>query len=322
MLTHSLSIVIPVYNEKENLPHLIQRLQQIAQDLKEESIEFLFVDDGSRDGSYECLKAFGERDERIKAVRLSRNFGSHNACLAGLNFAQGERMVIMAADLQDPPELIPSLLQAQRTGVDVVWARREAREDAEQVLFFAKLYHQFMQRFVFNDWPGEGADVVLITKRVRKALLAWSEKNTTIFGQIFWLGFPSATISYVKGKRYSGRSKWNFSKQLKLGLDSIVSFSFVPIRLIAYLGILISLGGFLYALLIAFLRLSGMTQVSGWATMMIVFLLVSGIQLLMLGVIGEYLWRSADQVKSRPSYVVSEVVGITKESLQSQLHEW
>ena len=310
----TLSIVIPVLNESENIPHLVDRLRHIVEGIKGEHFEFLFVDDGSRDSSFERLKRLAEGDARIKVLRLSRNFGSHHACLAGITYAQGQRIAIIAADLQDPPELISELVRAQKPGIDVVWAKRESRHDRVRVLFFARLYHELMRRLVFREWPGEGADVVLMTRRVRNALLTWPEKNTSIFGQIFWLGFPSATISYVKGKRHSGRSKWSFSKQLKLGLDSVVSFSFFPIRLISYTGILLSLGGFLYALLVAFLRISNITQVPGWASLMVIYLLISGIQLLMLGVIGEYLWRSADQVKTRPAYVVVDRVGLEETS--------
>ena len=309
----TLSVVIPVFNEAENLPVLISRLQKVAGELSAESLEFIFVDDGSRDRSFEQLKEFSREDSRVKALKLSRNFGSHAACLAGIAHAQGERSLLMAADLQDPPELIPRLLAAQTPAIDVVWARREKREDPKLTLFFAGLYNRLMRRLVFRDWPGEGADVVLFTKRVREALLQWPEKNTSIFGQIFWLGFHQAGISYVKARRRAGCSKWNFSKRLKLGLDSILSFSFFPIRLISYIGLAVSLIGFLYAGLIVFLRLSGLTRVPGWATLMIVLLVVSGIQLLTLGVIGEYLWRTADQVKSRPIYVVAEQVGLGKE---------
>lgn len=309
MTTPTLSLILPVLNEEENLPLLVSRLQQVAQELPQEIFEFIFVDDGSTDESFQRLKQLAELDKRVKAVRLSRNFGSHHACLAGLSYASGQRFIVMAADLQDPPELIPQLVQAEG-GVDVVWAQRQAREESKRVLFFAGLYHAFMRRFVFPDWPGEGADVVLITRRVRSALLSWPEKNTSVFGQIFWLGFPSRSITYVKGKRQAGKSKWNFSKRAKLGLDSVVSFSFLPIRFISYAGILISFTGFLYALLIVFLRIFQITQVPGWSTLMIVILLVSGLQLLMLGVIGEYLWRSADQVKARPFYVVAEQLGL------------
>ncbi len=309
MASPSVSLVIPVYNEKENIPLLIQRLKDVTNKLSHESFEFIFVDDGSSDQSFRLLKDFSAQDNRAKALKLSRNFGSHSACLAGLAHAHGERMIILAADLQDPPELIGELLGAQKKDIDVVWAKRREREDSKRVLFFASLYHRLMRRLIFKEWPGEGADVVLLTRRVRDALLAWPEKNTSLFGQIFWLGFPYASISYVKGKRHAGKSKWNIPKQIKLGLDSIISFSFLPIRLISYLGVLISLAGFLYSLLIIFLRVTNVTQVPGWSTLMIVILLVSGLQLLMLGIIGEYLWRSADQVKTRPSYVVTEQFG-------------
>ena len=309
MSSPGLSFILPVFNEEENLPVLVQRLREISNELGNESVEFIFVDDGSRDNSFGLLKSFSETDSRIKALRLSRNFGSHHACLAGLQYARGKQMVIMAADLQDPPELVPDLLRAQTPGIEVVWGIRERREESPRVLFFANLYHQLMKALVSKDWPGEGADVVLLTRKVRDALLSWPEKNTSIFGQIFWLGFPQANVFYVKGKRHAGRSKWNFSKRLKLGLDSVVSFSFLPIRLISYTGIFISLTGFLYALLIVFLRVFHITQVPGWSSLMIVFLLTSGFQLMMLGVIGEYLWRSADQVKGRPFYVIREQAG-------------
>lgn len=305
----TLTLVIPVLNEEENLPVLVKRLQDIAGELSQENLEFLFIDDGSTDNSFGILKALSERDSRIKALRLSRNFGSHHACLAGLQYAQGERMIIMAADLQDPPELIPDLLRAQTSKVEVVWGIRKQREESLRVLLFANLYHQMMKSLVSRDWPGEGADVVLITRKVRNMLLNWPEKNTSLFAQIFWLGLPQCPIFYIKGKRHAGQSKWNFSKRLKLGLDSVISFSFLPIRLISYAGILISVTGFLYALLIIILRIFQITQVPGWSSLMIVFLLTSGFQLMMLGVIGEYLWRSADQGKGRPFYVIREQIG-------------
>ena len=305
----TLSLIIPVLNEEENLPVLIKRLQNIASELANEALEFLFVDDGSCDNSLGILKAFSESDSRVRALGLSRNFGSHHACLAGVQYAQGERMVIMAADLQDPPELVPQLLRAQTSKIEVVWGIRRQREESRQILFFANLYHQIMKSLVSRNWPGEGADVVLLTRKVRDMLLDWPEKNTSLFAQIFWLGLPQSHVFYVKGKRHAGQSKWNFSKRLKLGLDSVISFSFLPIRLISYAGILISVTGFLYALLIVFLRVFQITQVPGWSSLMIVFLLTSGFQLMMLGVIGEYLWRSADQVKGRPFYVIREQIG-------------
>lgn len=309
MAPPTLSLIIPVFNEQENLPVLVKRLQGIARELSNETLEFIFVDDGSPDGSFEILKTCSDQDPRVKALRFSRNFGSHHACLAGLRVARGERMVIMAADLQDPPELVPQLIGAQTSDVEVVWGIRERREESPRILFFANLYNQMMKAIVSKDWPGEGADVVLLTSKVRDALLSWPEKNTSVFGQIFWLGFPQANIYYIKGKRHAGRSKWNFSKRLKLSLDSMISFSFLPIRLISYAGVFISLAGFLYAILIIFLRMSDITRVPGWSSLMIVFLLTSGLQLLMLGVIGEYLWRSADQVKGRPLYVVRDQIG-------------
>ncbi|MCM8776298.1 MAG: glycosyltransferase family 2 protein [Candidatus Omnitrophica bacterium] len=320
MTNSTLSLIIPVLNEVEVLPALVSRLNQVTQQLENVDVEFIFVDDGSTDKSFDLLKELSQRDDRVKVLKFSRNFGSHHACLAGLARASGERIIIMAADLQDPPELIPDLLVAAKSSVDVVWAIRKAREETKWVLFFAGLYHAFMKRFVFPTWPGEGADVVLMTRRVRDALLAWPEKNTSIFGQIFWLGFHHTTITYAKGKRFAGKSKWNFSKRLKLGLDSVVSFSFLPIRVISYSGIALSLVGFLYAIVVILFRLLNITQVSGWASLMIVLLLVSGLQLLVLGVIGEYLWRSADQVKSRPFYVVVDELGFGKSREPAMIH--
>ncbi len=309
-LLPSLSVVIPVLNEEDNLPALAQRLKEVAASLPSDHFEFIFVDDGSTDQSYKKLAELALKDNRIKAVRLSRNFGSHSACLAGLAQGRGQRFIIIAADLQDPPELILKLVTAQENGVDVVWAVREKREDSRRVLFFAQLYNRFMRRFIFKGWPGDGADVVLLTRRVRDALLAACEKNTSIFCQIFWFAFPQTCISYVKEKRNAGRSKWTLSKRLKLAFDSVISFSFLPVRMISYTGMVLSLIGFFCAAAMIALYIFGINiQEPGWASLMCAILIISGIQTLMLGVIGEYLWRAADQGKSRPFYVVTEQTG-------------
>jgi dolichol-phosphate mannosyltransferase len=246
----------------------------------------------------------------VKALRFSRNFGSHAACLAGLMEAQGEVMVILAADLQDPPELIPQMLAKIEAGSDIVLAVRDQREEAWLTVKMANLYHRLMRRYAIPAWPPHGADVVMLRRPVRDALIRWCQKNTSIFAQLLWLGFRRTSIRYNKARRHAGQSKWSLAKKIKLFVDSFVSFSFTPIRIISYAGISVSVCGFAYALFIVLNRLFYGKPIPGWSSIMVVLLLVSGFQMLMLGVIGEYLWRVADEVRGTPPFVIESRLGI------------
>lgn len=305
-----ISVIIPAYNEEENIPIIYHRLLGIASDgTFPFPMEFLFVDDGSTDHTVQILSELAASDSRVKVIRLSRNFGSHNACRAGLAHAKGEAAVVIAADLQDPPELIPRLTEKWENGSNVVWAMRDAREDSGKKIFFANLYYRLVNSIALANYPSTGADVFLIDRKVIDAVTTHPEKNSSLVGQIFWAGFQQTFVTYKKEKRHAGRSKWTLSKQIKLAIDTFVSFSFFPIRLISYSGIVLSLLGFAYAIFLIFNKLFLSNVIPGWSSLMIVILFVSGIQLIMLGIIGEYLWRALDAARPRPLFLVEKKIG-------------
>ena len=304
------TIVIPAYNEALNLPTLHERLRVVAAGLRAYEFEFLFVDDGSTDRTTEVLSHLRGRDSRVRALRFSRNFGSHAACLAGLMAASGDVMVILAADLQDPPELIPEMLGKVEEGFEVVLAVRSQRDDGWLTVRLANIYHRLMRRYAIPDWPLQGADVFMLTRQVAETVIRWRQKNTSIFAQLLSVGFRQASVLYTRERRRSGRSKWTLARKIKLLIDSFVSFSFSPLRAISYSGMVFSALGLGYAGFIVVKKLVYGLPVQGWASLMVVLLVVSGFQLLMLGVIGEYLWRVADEVRGAPSFIIHSRLGI------------
>ncbi len=303
------SIVIPAYNESPNLLPLYERLNEITSAMPTYTFEFLFVDDGSNDNTPFQLASLHLLDSRVRALRLSRNFGSHAACLAGVGEARGDYVMIMAADLQDPPELIPKMLAEMEGKADVVLAVRSRRQDPWLTIKFANIYHRLMRRYAVSSWPETGADVVMMRRSVCQAVLRWRQKNTSLFAQVMWTGFRQVSIPYDRQQRRAGESKWTVRKKIKLFVDSFVAFSFSPIRFISYSGMAVSALGFAYAVFIALNKLLIGQPIPGWSSLMIVLLLVSGFQLLMLGLIGEYLWRIADDVRGSPPFVVQARLG-------------
>ncbi len=303
-----LSIVVPLLNEAENLEPLHGRLSEVAARL-DRDVEFVFVDDGSTDDSYARLLQLRQKDPRVCAIKLSRNFGSHGACLAGFTRARGDHAVILAADLQDPPELLLDLLKAADAGHEVVWANRESRDDPSLTVLFAGAYNQIMRKIALPNWPQNGFDFVLVSRRVLEVILSRRERNTSLFGQILWAGFPQTSVAYHRLARRVGRSKWTFGKKLKLAIDSFVSFSYVPIRFISLLGLVSAALGAVYAALVVERRLVNGIPVEGWASLMVAVMVLGGAQLLMLGVIGEYLWRTLDEVRGRPPFIVADTAG-------------
>lgn len=304
-----ISIIIPTYNEERNLPILYQRLQEFTRN-SGYNFEFIFIDDGSSDQSFDILKGISAKDSCVKVVRLSRNFGSHAACLAGLMYSKGDARTFISADLQDPPELIQQLAEQWENGFDVVIGVREWEGKSPRL--FPKIYWKLVKRFALKSMPESGTDVFLIDKKVVDAITSMREKNTSIFGLILWSGFNQTVINYKKGLRHKGVSKWTLGKKIKLFIDTFVSFSYFPIRIISLIGILFALTGFLYASFIIISRLFWAVPIEGWASLMVVLLVVSGIQMLMLGILGEYLWRNFDESRKRPSFIVKEVVGLEK----------
>jgi glycosyltransferase involved in cell wall biosynthesis len=304
-----LTVVTPAFNEAENLPLLHSRIMEVlaAADLQG---EWLIVDDHSTDDTPEAVRRLCEKDPRVRAVRLSRNFGSHAAIACGLDHADGDAVVVMAADFQDPPEAIPELVREWRAGAQVVWAVRAGREgETTATVGFARLYYWLMRRTsALREMPATGADFLLLDRAVVEAVRRFRERHVSILALIFWMGFRQASIRYVKQPRARGRSGWTISKKLKLVVDSLTAFTFFPIRLMSYTGFVVAAAGFVYAAILVMNALAG-RLVQGWSWLMVVILILGGFQMLMLGVLGEYLWRALDEGRRRPQYLVEATFG-------------
>ncbi|MBF0628710.1 MAG: glycosyltransferase family 2 protein [Magnetococcales bacterium] len=299
-----ITVVSPAYNEAENLPHMYDRLVAVFSTLGV-SWEWVVVDDHSGDDTFGRLTALALQDERVRAVRLSRNFGSHAAVHCGLSHAVGNCAIVMAADLQDPPEVIPSLLEKWRQGAQVVWAAREQRAGEKEInLFFSRCYHGMINRLSgLAQVPPKGADFWLMDRVVIRGYLRFREIHSSTMLLIVWMGFRQETIGYCKQARQHGRSGWTLKKKLKLFIDSLTAFTHFPIRLMSYLGLFVATLGFLYALFIIMHAWVG-HPVQGWSSLMVAILVLGGMQMGMLGILGEYLWRSHDESRRRPRYLI------------------
>lgn len=306
----SLTVVIPVYNEEENLQPLVRTLMEVL--AGQPAFTILFVDDGSGDGSLALLKKMAAQDKHIAYLSLSRNFGHQAALRAGLEVAQGDCVVTMDGDFQHPPELIPSMIEAYRKGFDIVATRRlDAAPDGDKGLapgkrLGSRLFYALMK--VLGDVkiePGS-ADFRLLSRRAVKALLSMPERTLFLRGAVPWIGFPSTELSYRPGNRRSGETKYSFSAMLSFALDGITSFSVKPLRLASMFGCLISAAGFSYALYALIVRLFTDKTVEGWTSLLISVLIIGGIQLIFMGIIGEYLGKLFLEAKHRPHYLVKE----------------
>jgi dolichol-phosphate mannosyltransferase len=314
-----LSIVIPVFNEAKTLPLLREHLMAVADRLDVE-VDIVLVDDHSRDETPQMIRQWQSKDPRVTYVRLSRNCGSHAAVAAGLKHCIGDCAVLLAADLQDPPEIIPNLLIPWRGGYHVVWANRAEREgESWRTKVLAGLYYRLMRRIALPEMSAAGSDVVLLDRKVIDAWTQIPEKNTSLMAMILWMGFQQTSIEYVKQARHAGDSKWTLSKRIKLAVDSVVSFSYVPIRFMSCAGLVMAACGFFYAVVVLLGRLFGWVVAgTGYAALMTVLLVGQGMILSMLGVLGEYLWRTYDEARGRPRYIIEEYVTSNRPSSPSQ----
>ena len=311
-----ITIITAFLNEASNLPLFRERLMAVIQELDCE-YEIILVDDHSSDNSSTIAKEWVIEDECVHYLRLSRSCGSHAAFSAGLARATGDCTILLAADLQDPPETIPRLIDQWQAGYDVVWAAREARAgESWRTQVTARLYYQMMRRFALPNMPRQGADFLLMDRKTVSAYNAIPEKNTSFLALILWIGFRQTTIEYVKQARHSGKSKWDLSKKIKLFIDSMVSFSYAPIRMMSVIGLLISLAGFAYAASIIVNAIFG-RPAEGWSSLIVIVLVIGGFQLLMLGVLGEYLWRTYDESRGRPRYIIEEMTGVRPDAPRS-----
>ena len=309
-----ISIVVPVFNNASSLPDLLERFQALAAENANDQFEFVFVDDGSVDNSFSVLESLLQKDSRIQVVKLSRNFGSNAALLAGLGHTRGDAVAAIAADLQDPPELINDMLLDWRQGHKVVLAARQSRDDEFLTTFLADTFYSLFRRFAIKTMPEHGFDFFLIDRQVCDLINQIQENNAYLMGLILWLGFSPKVIYYhrqAREKRY-GQSMWTAAKKIKYFLDSFVAFSYFPVRAASVIGIVLSAAGLVYAAIVIALRLATSVQPEGWASLMIVVLIVSGVQMLMIGILGEYLWRNLDETRRRPRFIVESVLDANK----------
>ena len=304
------SIVIPLHDEEAVLPLLYERLVAVLDDL-DGSWEVILVDDGSRDGTYGLAVELHGRDPRVKVVRFSRNFGHQIALSAGLDLAQGEAIVTMDGDLQHPPETIPEFVAAWRDGHDIVYgvmAERQGESVTKGIT--ARAFYRLFRWLADIDAPAAAGDFRLVDRKALDAFRAMRESNRYLRGMFSWIGFRQTGVSFVSPPRPAGRSKYTLGRMIRLAMNAIVSFSDRPLRLALTLGFVVSLGSVFFGLSAVVVKLTGGFAVPGWASIMILVGIVGGIQLMVIGVIGEYVARIYDEVKRRPLYVVSELHGL------------
>lgn len=302
----SLSIVVPAFNEAEMIAYCQQSLSEVVKELNAD-VEFIYVDDGSHDNTYEQLLCLAQKDKRISVIRLSRNYGKEIAMTAGMDKACGDAVVIIDADLQDPPELIHTFIQYWQQGYDVVYGQRQQRQ-GETLLkkLTANWFYRLMSHISRLDIPKDTGDFRLMSRRSVDALLKLREQHRFMKGLFTWVGFPQKAVQYTRHARHAGTSKWNYVQLFDLAVEGITSFSTTPLKLSTYMGIATALIAFIYAIFIIVKTLLFGDPVAGYPSLMVAVLFLGGIQLIAIGVLGEYIGRMFDETKNRPLYIVSE----------------
>ena len=298
------SIIIPVYYNRESLEELYARLCRIPESNPSVELEMVFVDDGSGDDSFEVIHKITSSDNRVIGLKLSRNFGSFVACLAGLTHCTGDCAVIISADLQDPPELISSMYEKWQEGNKVVMAVRDGRKENFLKVFFAQMFYKLFRLLVTKDMPKKGFDFVLIDRKVIDVLTSIQEKNTTLMGLILWAGFKRAEVPYTRMERKHGKSRWTLAKKVNYFLDSMMAFSMLPIRVLSIVGIFLSCMSFIGILYIVFAYFMGWMTIAGWPSLMVLNLFMFGALFLAIGMIGEYIWRNLEETRKRPLFLI------------------
>lgn len=302
-----LSIIIPCYYNEENLPVTMSTLiGNEASFPPGTTFEYVLVDDGSGDNTYQVQQSLrAQYPDRVKVVKLAGNIGSYNAMVAGMEYATGDANVIISADLQDPPELMPQMWDYWlNKGLKLVIANRQGRDEGAVKNFFANTFHGLMKKLALPNTPEGGFDFVLFDRQIKDRILGMSERNTNIFYLMVWMGYAYVNIPYIRRQRDIGQSRWTLQKKVKLLIDSLLSFSFFPIRAITVTGLTLGTVAFFYGLYVLGLRLFGTINVPGWSALMVVVLFVSTFQMIALGIIGEYVWRALDAARKRPLYIV------------------
>jgi len=306
------SVIIPAYNEEEVISESYKRLTSVMS-RSDGEYELIFVNDGSADKTAEILKSFAIKDAHVKVIDFSRNFGHQVAISAGLDYATGDAVAVIDADLQDPPEVILQMIEKWHEGYDVIYGKRLKRHGET---FFKKLTSKLFYRFLCSmtdvDIPIDAGDFRLMDKKVCEAMRSLSEKNRYVRGLVSWVGFKQTAIEYVREQRFAGVTKYPLKKMIKFASDGIISFSFKPLKIAEILGFIIAGMSFIYMIVAIIQKLMGLT-LPGWASILAVSLFFNGIILLMLGIVGEYIGRIYDEVKGRPLYIVKDTVGFEQD---------
>lgn len=301
-----LSIVVPVFNETAVFPELLRRITAVLDSLSLPSSEVIFVDDGSRDDTLTQIRAASQKDPRVKYLSFSRNFGHQVAVSAGIEHAHGKRVVILDGDLQDPPELIPTLVAKHAEGWEVVYAVRQNRKEGLLLRMCYKIFYRLMDHIADIDIPLDTGDFCLMDERVAQVLRGMPERNRFVRGIRAWAGFRQTALPYDRDKRFAGEAKYNLGRLLRLALDGITSFSDFPLRLCGYLGFTIaglSLLGLVYSVIS---KIFFNSTPQGWTSLTIAIFFIGGVQLLMLSVVGHYVARIYTEVRQRPLYVLKD----------------
>ena len=298
--------MIPVYYNEDNLEPLYDDLKKKIIDVIDYEYELVIVNDGSKDNSYEVMKNLAVRDEHVKIISLSRNFGSHAAILCGLAKCTGDCAVVKAADLQEPTELILEMVDRWKNGSNVVLAVRKGREEGRGQTLFANMYYNMVRKTALPEMPKGGFDVYLLDRKVIDVVMALDERNSALTGQILWSGFRTDKVYYTRLAREVGTSRWTFKKKIRLVTDTLFSFSTLPIKIVTLVGSFSFAGSLIWALCVFTFKIMGLIDVSGWTTLFIFQLFSFGVLMMTLGILGEYLWRTFDASRNRPPYIIED----------------
>lgn len=304
------TIIIPVYyNEGELITTFNELKEKVIDKNKDLKGEIIFIDDGSKDNSFaELLRIQKSNPELVKVIKLTRNFGQDKAMLAGYNHASGECIINISADLQDPPELINEMLHYHfKENYKVIICTREGRDESFMRIITSKFFYFLMRILCFPNMPIGGFDFALLSRDAKDKIFESNESNSSWQGSILWAGFDIKFIPYQRRERLIGISRWTFSKKIKMLIDNILAYSYFPIRVMSVAGLIVAISGFIYAIVIIIAWYFGNVPFTGWAPIMVLILVLSGFQMLMLGIIGEYLWRALDQVRNRPKYIIEKI---------------
>lgn len=305
-----ISVVLPCLNEEKNIRKIYEKLVKVSLKLKNYVFEFIFVNDGSKDNTEKEIIKLNKKDNRVKLISFSRNFGHQIAISAGIDYAQGSAVIIMDADLQHPPEIIPSLIKKYEQGYDIVYTVRKLRQGESRFkLWTAELFYRLIKRISEIEIPYNSGDFRLINRKVAEVLKKIRERNRFLRGLNAWVGFKQTAVYYVSHPRQYGETKYSLLKMIKLALDAITSFSSLPLKIVSSLGLIFVLVSFLLVAYALVAKIYFKNTIPGWASLFILFSFFTGIQFTILGIYGEYIARIYEEVKKRPLYIIDKTIG-------------